>query len=76
MRVASILAKGKSFIAGDFSQELARLSNNLKAENSLNKKLESTSDLLTIRIIGSNDHENYLLKVRDEAKKRIFVCSH
>ena len=73
LKVASILSKGKHFLANDFSQELARLGNKLKSNTNHN---HTDKELINIQMVGANNHEDFLLKARDEAEERIIICSH
>ncbi|MDV7428069.1 phospholipase D-like domain-containing protein [Acinetobacter baumannii] len=72
-KIASILSKGKHFLASDFSQELARLGNKLRIDAN---NLQGNEKLINIQMVGANNHEDFLLRARDEAEKRIIICSH
>ena len=75
LNIASVLAKGNRFIANLFSQDLASLSSKLSQKDRLGEQSQEHS-LASIQLVGSDAHENYLLKARDQAKSDIFVCSH
>lgn len=74
LSIMSRLAKGLSRVSTDLSKDLARMAHQVRKQHDGTKS--NIPRLTTIKLIAQDQHHEFVRRARDEAKKKVFLCSH